>query len=71
MARISDKIKLYNDAYQSAWQQMNARGLNGADNSARLDRIIRALIQAGRSSASDIASEAVNHFMIKQNLSGA
>ncbi|MDO9411367.1 MAG: hypothetical protein Q7T81_02175 [Pseudolabrys sp.] len=71
MTGIADKIKLYNDAYELAWQRMSANGLHGSDNSARLDAIIRTLIKAGRSNASDIASEAVNHFMIKQKLSGA
>jgi hypothetical protein len=60
MAGIANNIRLYNDAYQAAWEQMNASGVQGADRSARLDKIIRSLIKAGRSSASDIASEAVN-----------
>jgi hypothetical protein len=62
MAGIADRVRLYNEAYQEAWGRLNKSVIAEADGSARLDKIIRTLIKLGRSNASDIASEAMNHF---------
>ena len=65
MSGIADKIRLYNEAYQEAWARMSAVGTGGEADSVRLDKAIRILIQLGRSSASDIASEAIRLCRIK------
>lgn len=66
MAGIADKIRLYNEAYLAAWDQLNAGSVRDKSDSAHLDKIVRALINAGRSNASDIASEAFNLFRSQQ-----
>lgn len=63
MAGIADKVRLYNEAYQRAWNGLNIERKRSAGDSARLDAIIRTLIKNGPSSVSDLASEAMRLFV--------
>ena len=61
MANISNRIRLFNDSYRLAWQQLTVNGEKTAprDLPVRLSDNIRALINAGYDDADAIVAEVV------------
>ncbi len=59
--RIAENVRLFNAAYQAAWDQVVESRMNRGGSAADLAAIIRALIKAGRADAAMIAAEALNH----------